>query len=276
MKGLFKFFKVLALLASCLGMMLLAIQGVVIELIGEDIFSFTSADGKSFFYANKLMTITVFAVMLYLGFYFLERLVEREKTLLRILGGVLFRAALMVLLVWISKKALGAVVQLALSKSAAEQEEFLWMLLGPAVIVFLLLLFGVACNAADRNHRPRAGGYYEAAPAASAPAREENASSGTKIEKRFSRNAWMEKDGCRYIYVNCFHDNHGEFHTIDDGDFDSALEKFSYENEQRYWNTLSVSDTSRGIIYGSDGQKGYRGLGNWITDGKGQTFVLRK
>ena len=99
--------------------------------------------------------------------------------------------------------------------------------------------------------------------------------SGRKIIKRFSKNAYIERDAVHYeIYVNCFYDNHGTLCTVDNGSYKSKLEEYSRENERRFYGTDTYNPIDAKIV-DVDGKWWYIKLGDGFYDSRRHYCVIR-
>lgn len=280
MRKTWKTLKALALIISLFPLFLMILRNTVIGLISQESAESLAKSWDSIINKTALLWVFVIAVVLYLLFFFLQRHADGEFSVLKIVGGVIIRAAIFALAYWGGEKLLSYVVEMAMDNSAAEMEDELWGVFGPLVLIGGILIVGWIIHAAAGKRESQAV-YSSSAPSVSGSAQSASESTGrlapngNVIVKRFSQNAWEEKSGTRYLMVNCFYDNYGKLHTIDESSFDRELERFSDENRVRHHGNASVKTYRDGVIYGTDGGSGYRGFNDWIRDGRGNTFVVR-
>lgn len=122
--------------------------------------------------------------------------------------------------------------------------------------------YSLAANGADRGEKT-IGAQPELSP------------SGKRIIKRFSKNAYIEKELVYELYVNCFYDNHGIFHTVDEvGWHVSRLEQFGRENEIRFYGTDTYNPV-KGETVDAQGNWWYIKSGDLFYDSRKNRCVMR-
>lgn len=226
---------------------------------------------------DKDSLISTFSVSLILHLFFLvlERRSDGERSIAKNVGTVIVRASIFILALFSGEKLFIYLIESASETSSTDDE--IWNVFVPIAVIVGVLVLGCIVNAAANKRESQASYYSHSTSSASTSMNTTSAPTpkSTPCVKRFSRNAWEERQGTRYVMVNCFYDNYGGFHTVDEGGFYSALERFSDENRYRYYGTASLKTYRDGVIYGSDGRHGYRCSNDWIRDGRGNTFVVR-
>lgn len=272
MRVLFKVLKTAALLIAIFMLALMVIQGVLLELVGN--LSLGVELPQIFTNQSTFKSFSILTASLYLVFYFFQKWFEKNIPWLKILGKTLLRAALIGFLVWAFGEVLRFLIKASKDKTAAEQEDALWILFAPILILFTVLIVGCVLSALKVGDRTLRGSTTCTGSSLSTSAEKtleiEACSAGKQIDKHYSKNAWREFMHHRYVLVNCFHDHYGQLHTVDEGTFDRALKEFSDQNYAKYYTGMNTSDK----IYGADGDSGYRGMDKWLIDGRGETFII--
>lgn len=278
MRGLCKTLKVFSAFICIGALAFIIIFNTIFALISDDMSSIFVYSTNVRIDIDTVTSAFVVSLILHLLFLVLERMADGERSIPKLVGAVIVRASIFLLIYFGGDRVFTYLIEAASEKSAAETEDALWTVFAPMLAIFALLIFGFIVGAAAKKRDSQAtyySGYTSTAQSTTKSSTAASASATSNV-KRFSKNAWEERQGSRYVLVNCFYDNYGSFYTIDEGNFYGALERFSNENQQRYYGNASLKTYRDGVIYGSDGKHGYRGSNDWLRDGRGNTFVVRR
>ena len=278
MSGLWKTLKVFSAFICIGALAFIIIFNTIFALMPDDMSEIFIYGLDARIDLTSVTATFVISLVLHLFFLVLERMTDGERSVLKLVGAVIVRASIFALVYFAGGKLFAYVVESMSGKSAAELEDALWTVFAPMLAIFALLIFGFVVGAAAKKRDSQATYYSGYTSTAQSTTKSSTAAcaSATSNVKRFSKNAWEERQGTRYVLVNCFYDNYGSFYTIDEGNFYGALERFSNENQQRYYGNASLKTYRDGVIYGSDGKHGYRGSNDWLRDGRCYTFVVKR